>query len=273
MEPEPVAVRGVVEVAGPEARALLQRLITNDVEKLAPGEARYAALLTPQGKIVVDFLAVSTPSLDQPERFLLDCPAHLAPALARKLTMYKLRAQVSVADLSGELGAVPLIEAIAPGDSGLTVYSDPRSAALGLRVIGPHSVIATLRGAAAEIEQRRIEAGVPEGGVDFQYEDAFPHEANLDRLNGVDFAKGCYVGQEVVSRMHHRGTTRKRVIGVSFEGPAPLPGTPITAGDVAIGSMGSSVPLRGLALVRTDRASEAVAPPRAGDTALRLMID
>ncbi len=114
---------------------------------------------------------------------------------------------------------------------------------------------------------------MPEGGVDFQYEEAFPHEANLDRLHGVDFAKGCYVGQEVVSRMHHRGTARKRVVGVSFDGPPPPPGAPITAGDVTIGTMGSSASHRGLALVRTDRAAETAAPCLAGSTPLRLTLD
>jgi folate-binding protein YgfZ len=269
MEPERVPVRGIVEVAGPEARALLQRLVTNDMEQLAPGDARYAALLTPQGKIVVDFLAVSAPTLEQPERFLLDCPGALAGALARKLGMYKLRAQVTVADRSAELGAVPLLEAIAPRDAGLVVYGDPRNAALGFRAIGPHEVLDLLRPPLSELEARRIAAGVPEGGIDFPYEDTFPHEANLDRLRGVDFAKGCYVGQEVVSRMEHRGTARKRVVPVFFEGQPPVPGTVIANRDLPVGVMGSSAGQRGLALLRLDRADEA-ADLAAGGTPIRL---
>ena len=248
--------RGVIEVAGPEARALLQRLITNDVDALSPGEARYAGLLTPQGKIVVDFLVVSVPTPDAPERFLLDCPAALAADLARKLTLYKLRAKVTIADLSATWTAVPLPEEIAPGDTSVMIFVDPRSDALGFRAIGPRDALTTLLPDPAEVDARRIRAGVPEGGLDFIYGDAFPHEANFDRLGGVDFRKGCYVGQEVVSRMQHRGTARKRVLAVQFD-TAPATGTVILAGDVPVGTMGSAAGFHGLAMMRTDRVAEA----------------
>ena len=260
MEPGVSSQRGIVEVAGPDARTLLQRLVTNDVEQLLPGEARYAALLTPQGKILVDFFIVSCPNDEEPERFLLDCPGPLAADLAKRLTLYRLRAKLTVADRSGELDATPLLEEIAPTDRGLVVFLDPRNAALGFRAIGPTDVIAILRGPAADVEVRRIEAGVPEGGVDFVYGDTFPHEANLDRLNGVDFRKGCYVGQEVVSRMEHRGTARKRIVSVSFDGTAPRRAAEIQAGGLPIGTMGSSAGQRGLALVRTDRVEQAADP-------------
>ena len=249
--------RGIVEVAGPEARELLQRLITNDVERLAPGEARYAALLSPQGKIAVDFFVISAPTPEAPERFWLDCPADLSADLAKKLRMYKLRANVTVADRSAELGVQPLGEPIAQSEPGLLIYRDPRSAALGFRAVGPHESLEALRDPSAET--RRIVAGVPEGGLDFAYGDTFPHEANLDRLNGVDFTKGCYVGQEVVSRMQHRGTTRKRVQPVAFDGTAPAPGAEILAGDLPVGTMGSSAGQRGLAVVRIDRVADALA--------------
>lgn len=259
MEPARTSRRGVIEVAGPEARALLHRLVTNDVEGLSPGETRYAALLTPQGKILVDFFIVSAPDATQEDRFLIDCPAELAADLTRRLTLYKLRAKVSVTDRSEGLDATPLLQAPALGDPALIVFADPRHAALGLRAIGPHDAVAALRGLADDVTARRIEAGVPEGGVDFLYNDAFPHEANLDRTHGVDFNKGCYVGQEVVSRMQHRGTARKRVLPVWFEGEAPAPGTGIFAADLPVGTTGSSAGTRGLALVRTDRVSDAVA--------------
>ena len=262
--------RGVVEVNGPEARALLQRLVTNDVETLRPGEARYAALLTPQGKIMVDFIIVSSPTPDEPERFLLDCPRELAADLAKKLTLYRLRAKVTVSDRSPELGAVALVQEIAPVDLGVSIYADPRSAALGFRAIGPRDVIATLGAPDVQRKTLRIEADVPEGGIDFAYGDTFPHEANLDRLNGVDFRKGCYVGQEVVSRMQHRSTTRKRVMPVTFEGDPPPPGAEIRSGDLPIGIMGSSAGGRGLALVRIDRAAEATAPLLADGRPVRL---
>ena len=250
------AERGIVEVSGPEARALLQRLVTNDIEALTPGEARYAALLTPQGKIVVDFIVVSAPTPDEPERFVLDCPAGLAADLAKRLTLYRLRAKVVIRDRSSELAAVPLAESMPPVDTGIVVYPDPRSPALGLRAIGRREDVVPLAGPAPETEARRIAAGVPNGGVDFSYGDAFPHDANLDRLHGVDFRKGCYVGQEVVSRMQHRGTARKRIVPVRFEGGPPSPGAEIRAGDLPVGTMGSSVGERGLAMVRTDRIAE-----------------
>lgn len=251
--------RGVIEVAGPDARDLLQRLITNDVETLLPGDARYAALLTPQGKIVVDFLVLSAPTPEQPERFLLDCPVGLAADLAKKLTMYKLRAKVAVTDRSAELGAAPLAEAMTPGGSGLLIFADPRSPVLGFRAIGPHEALAAAHAVPADADARRIAAGVPEGGRDFAYGEAFPHEANLDRIHGVDFGKGCYVGQEVVSRMQHRGTARKRVLAVFFQDEAPVPGSEIVAGTLPVGTMGSSAGGRGLAMVRTDRVAEAQA--------------
>lgn len=259
MEPARAPRRGVIEVAGPEARALLHRLVTNDVEGLSPGEARYAALLTPQGKILVDFFIVSAPDATQEDRFLIDCPAELAADLTRRLTLYKLRAKVSVADHSDVIDATPLLQAPAVRDAALIVFADPRHTALGFRTIGARDAVAALRGLADDVTARRVEAGVPEGGVDFFYNDAFPHEANLDRTHGVDFSKGCYVGQEVVSRMQHRGTARKRVLPVWFEGEAPVPGTEIFAADLPVGTTGSSAGTRGLALVRTDRVSDAVA--------------
>jgi folate-binding protein YgfZ len=126
---------------------------------------------------------------------------------------------------------------------------------------------------ASAYEARRIEAHVPRGGADFAYGDAFPHEANFDLINGLDFKKGCYIGQEVVSRMQHRGTARKRIVKVAFSGEAPPPGAQIKAGDVLIGTMGSSAGGHGLAMVRSDRAEEAIATgvaPIASGTTLHI---
>ncbi|MCW6511231.1 CAF17-like 4Fe-4S cluster assembly/insertion protein YgfZ [Lichenifustis flavocetrariae] len=251
--------RGVVEVSGPEARDFLQRLVTNDVEKLTSGQACYAALLTPQGKIIVDFMVVAAPEPDLHERFLLDCPAVLAPDLARRLTLYKLRAKVTIADRSGQLGASPLVGDIAPTGTGVVIYADPRSANLGNRAVGPSDLIMSLAPAPADYRTRRILAVVPEGGLDFTYGDSFPHEANLDRLYGVDFTKGCYVGQEVVSRMQHRSTTRKRVTPVHFPDAPPKPGSEILAGDLPIGTVGTVEGGRGLAMLRLDRVADATA--------------
>ena len=242
--------RGVVELKGPDARALLHRLVTSDVMGLSRGEARYAALLSPQGKIAADFLILDDTPEGGADRFLLDVPADRAPDLARKLTMYRLRAAVRIADRSAELG----VTAHWPDGPG---FRDPRHPELGTRAIGPRAggdPEARLR-----YDAHRIALGVPDGGRDFAYGDAFPHDANLDRLGGVDFAKGCYVGQEVVSRVHHRGTARKRIVQVGFDGRAPAPGSDITVGEIAIGTMGTSVGTRGLATVRIDRAADAAA--------------
>lgn len=253
-----LADRGVVEVGGTEAGPLLQRLFTNDVSGIVPGGGRYAALLTPQGKIVVDFLVTVTGSAGE-ARFLLDCPRALAPDLAKKLTMYRLRAQVTVADRSADLGVAafwpdrPTLEGV--------VFRDPRHEALGFRVVAERARLAGIGAETgpAAYREHRILAGVPEGGTDFAYGETFPHEANLDRLHGLDFSKGCYVGQEVVSRVEHRGTARKRIAPVLFEGDPPPIGSKVVVGDIAIGTMGSGVNGRGLAMVRTDRAAEAAA--------------
>ncbi len=248
--------RGIVEVAGAEAGELLQRLVTNDVLGLARGEARYAALLTPQGKIVVDFLIAAT----QDASFLLDCPRYLAADLAKKLTLYRLRAKATITDRSQDLGVAALWPD-APNLADALVVRDPRHPSLGYRAVAPHAVLADLVTSTDQdaYAAHRIDAGVPEGGADFAYGDAFPHDANLDVLNGVDFSKGCYVGQEVVSRVQHRGTARKRIRPVIFQGTPPPAGAEVMVGEIAIGTMGSAVPGRGLAMVRIDRAAEAAA--------------
>ncbi|HEX4767868.1 MAG TPA: folate-binding protein [Lichenihabitans sp.] len=248
--------RGIVEVAGLEAGELLQRLVTNDVLGLVRGEARYAALLTPQGKIVVDFLVAAAGEAS----FLIDCPRHLAADVARKLTLYRLRARVTITDRSAEL-RVAAFWPEAPSSIDGLVVRDPRHPSLGYRAVASHAALADLvRPADREAyTSHRIDAGVPEGGTDFAYGDAFPHDANLDLLNGIDFGKGCYVGQEVVSRVQHRGTARKRIRPVIFEGAPPPAGTEVVVGEIAIGTMGSAVAGRGLAMVRVDRAAEAAA--------------
>ncbi|BAM91460.1 putative glycine cleavage T protein [Bradyrhizobium oligotrophicum S58] len=256
--------RGVVQVSGDDARKFLNGLFTTDVGKLHPGEARFGALLTPQGKIIVDFLVAQLPSTEAGERFVLDCPRALAQALTDKLNLYKLRAKVAVANLSDQLGVSALWDG-AVGTAIEASFIDPRHESLGTRVIAPQAALADIAARlGAEIvdstvyEAHRIECSVPRGGLDFMYGDAFPHETNMDRLHGVDIGKGCYVGQEVVSRMHHRGTTRTRSAQVLLEGASPEPGTPITAGDKTIGTMGSAAQHKGMALLRIDRAAEAI---------------
>jgi folate-binding protein YgfZ len=253
--------RGVLSVSGAEATVFLQGLLTNDVERLEPGEARYGALLTPQGKILFDMIVVRTPDGDDPS-YLIDCAAAQAADLARRLGFYRLRAKVAIADVSADRAVAAFWGDERPSIDGL-LYADPRDPRLGWRAIVPRPAAAAVGlEHLNEYEGLRIAVGAPKGGLDFAYADAFPHDANLDRLHGVDFDKGCYVGQEVVSRMKHRGTARKRVARVKLAGPAPAPGTPVMDGELAVGALGSSSGREALAMLRIDRAEEAMAAGR-----------
>jgi tRNA-modifying protein YgfZ len=270
--------RGVVKVSGNDARDFLNGLVTTDVTLLRPGLGRFGALLTPQGKITTDFLITEAPS-GHGGGFLIDCPRVLAQGLADKLGFYKLRAKVTVENLSDSLGVLAAWD----GDPALKpdlAFADPRSAALGWRILVPNELAqkaADLIGAemvdSTAYDAHRIASGVPRGGLDFIYGDAFPHETNMDRLHGVDFDKGCYVGQEVVSRMQHRGTARTRTVRIILDGPAPEPGAAILAGDKPVGTMGSAAGRNGLALIRIDRVADALhaaIPLTSGGLAVRL---
>ncbi len=271
--------RGVVKVSGEHAGSFLNGLVTTDVTQLRPGLGRFGALLTPQGKIVVDFLITQAPD-DHGGGLLLDCPRALAQALADKLAFYKLRAKVTVENLSDSLGVIAAWDgepAVRPD----LAFADPRTEALGFRIRAPEARaldVADQIGAelvdAAAYETHRIACGTPRGGLDFAYGGAFPHETNMDRLHGVDFDKGCYVGQEVVSRMQHRGTARTRTVKVILDDGWPEVGATILAGDKVVGTMGSAADERGLALIRIDRVADALksgVPLTAGGLALRLV--
>jgi tRNA-modifying protein YgfZ len=256
--------RGVVKVTGNDARTFLNGLATNDIGKVTPGNPRFAALLTPQGKIIVDFI-VAEAAAEDGGGFFLDCPRALAGALVDKLNFYKLRAKVMAEDLSAVLGVLAAWDGKGDTEYGLC-YGDPRLPQLGLRVMLPPHLAAeaaadlgaTLADAEA-YDAHRIALGVPRGGNDFNYGDTFPHEADMDQLAGVDFDKGCYVGQEVVSRVQHRASARKRVVPVIYGELTPMTGLPVMAGDKEIGMLGSSTKGRGLALLRLDRAADALA--------------
>jgi folate-binding protein YgfZ len=252
--------RGVVKVAGTEARKFLNGLVTADMGQVAPARPCFAALLTPQGKIIVDFIVAEAAADGS---FLLDCPRVLAPALVERLGFYKLRAKITVENQSETLGVMAIWDGAARIFPSPASYYDPRLPELGLRCIvpPPFGAVAAAFGAelvdAAAYEAHRIALGVPAGGLDFAYGDAFPHEADMDQLHGVDFQKGCFVGQEVVSRMEHRGSARTRVIPVAFAGAAPATGIAVTAGGKTVGVTGSAVAGRGLAMLRLDRVDEA----------------
>lgn len=252
----PLAVlsdRALVRISGPEAQHFLHNVVTCDVEKLEEGGARFGAILTPQGKIIADFLLYAA----GPDAFLLDAPKALLGDLVKRLTLYRLRAKVELVPLDdacvaaawGDGGSLP---------EGARAFPDPRLPALGHRIVVSRDVADGLAGDGTAYEAHRIALGIPKGGADFTYGDAFPHEADMDQLGGIDFKKGCFVGQEVVSRMQHRGTARTRAVMALFEN-APEAGSEIFAGDKPVGRMGSSARGQGIALVRLDRAADAKA--------------
>jgi folate-binding protein YgfZ len=254
--------RALLRITGADARKFLENVITNDVDSLAADEARFAALLTPQGKIVADFFVIGA-SEEDGGGFLLDVPAVLADDIAKKLGFYKLRAAVGI-EPRPDLAVAAAVEGEATAELGIA-FDDPRHSGLGQRIILPASEAASdLEGAGFKIVEadsyhaKRIALGVPEGGKDFTYNDAYPHEADMDQLNGVDFKKGCFIGQEVVSRMERKTTPRTRVVPVTFDN-APYPGTDVKAGDRPVGHMGSGMNGKGLAKVRLDRVHEALA--------------
>ena len=260
--------RGVVRVTGPDAEKFLNGSITADLGMLAKQAAVHSALLTPQGKLMFEFFALKAPDGDTPA-FLLETAREQADALVKRLNLFRLRAKVEAENVSAGYEVAACWGGAAPaGSAKRIVYADPRLPELGARLLAvvPPGFAADpgdLEGEAEWVAEaayhvHRVALGVPEAGRDFPIGDTFPHEADLDQLHGVSFAKGCFVGQEVVARMKHKGIVRKRVVPV--EGDAALTaGAPVTVGEVEIGRIGSVAGTRGLAMLRLDRAAEAKA--------------
>ena len=269
MEPAFLDDRAVLAISGPEAREFLQGLVTNDVVGgLAPGSGLYTAVLSPQGKILFDFLVTEGDGA-----LLLDVAKDAADALLKKLKMYKLRAKVDLerreqlgvyVNLAGHPDNRPTRYA----DRAVT-FTDPRLAALGQRSIGAHAEMpANLPGPHAYHEQRLV-LGVPEGS-DFGFEKIFALDAGLDELNGVSFTKGCYVGQELTSRMKHRATSRKRILTITADAPLPAPGAHVTRGGAEIGELVSVQGGHGFVLVRLDRLDETSGEVKIGEIQVAL---
>ena len=238
--------RAVIALSGPDARTLLQCLITNDIEKLAPGRAIYAALLAPQGKILFDFILSEGDGA-----VLLDCAAEAADTLLKRLTMYRLRAKVEIARREQLV-----VMAAWDGEDLPDGFEDPRLPGLGFRAIAAKAEAPVDLGPASIYHAHRLALGVPEGG-DFGQDRMFALDADFEELHGVDFKKGCYVGQELTSRMKHRGTARKRLLPIDGESALPAPGTNVMADDKSVGEIASSHGTRGFALIRLDRLDEA----------------
>jgi len=250
--------RGLVSVTGEDARRFLDNLITNDMDQLDGQDAIFAALLTPQGKILFEFFVVRAPA-----GYLLETARAETAALAKRLGMYKLRARVEIKDVSDDLVVAVCIGGQPALPEGVIAFNDPRAAVLGRRLLIPAPLAAQVLASAgaermtmADWAACRVAAGVPEAGADYPLGDTFPHEANFDRLGGVSFTKGCFVGQEVVARMQNKTVVRKRIARISAGAPLHV-GAEVRAGEAVVGKVGTVAGGSGLAMVRLDRITEA----------------
>lgn len=264
--------RGVLRLAGDDLSKFLQGLVTNDVTRVEAGEAVYAALLTPQGKYLFDFFVVPTEGA-----WLLDCEAARRDDLVKRLSMYRLRAKVEIADVSEEqavwaiVGGADLPDKPTPLAGGIA-YPDPRLPALGHRAILPAGAAPEMEeGAWEDYERRRLALGVPDASRDIEPDRRLILEANFEELHGVDFRKGCYVGQEVTARMKHRGRVRKRLLPVTIDGPLPAPGAPLLLDGKAAGEIRSGLKTedgaRAMAVLRAEDLGRGAFTTESGDAA------
>jgi folate-binding protein YgfZ len=277
--------RGVISLTGEDTIDFLQGLVSNDISQVTADRSIYATLLTPQGKFLFDFIVSAWPG-----GVLLDVEADRRADLVKRLTMYKLRSKVEIADLTDShavfaaFGGTDPAQALGlPSESGTAralddgvAVVDPRMADLGVRVVAPAAVAKTLlgdagfaAGSADDYERHRLTLGVPDGGRDILVDKSFLLESNVEELNGISFDKGCFVGQELTARTKHRGVVRKRIFQVQCDGPLPEAGTAIMRGDVEAGTMRSGIDHIGLALLRLEHveaAAESGEPLTAGDT-------
>lgn len=268
MEPAFLEDRAIIAISGPEARDFLQGLVTNDVaDGLAPGIGLYTALLSPQGKILFDFFVTEGDGA-----LLLDCSRESRDALLRKLKMYKLRAKVDI-EARDQLGVYsnlkghPANRETSYADRAVT-FPDPRLKEMGMRSIGAIAEMPAQLSGVEAYHQMRLTFGLPEG-PDFGFEKIFALDGGLEELHGVSFTKGCYIGQELTSRMKHRATARKRILAVTAQDDLPQSAS-LTRGGSEIGEILSSYGMRGFALVRLDRLAETQGDVAAGEIPVAL---
>jgi hypothetical protein len=236
--------RAVLSVEGGGAVDFLHGLTTTEIRDVRPGDSRYGALLTPQGKILHDFLLLRTRS-----GFFVDCAADQQAELMQKLAFYRLRAKIAI-DARPDLAVwVSMTQPDGPGS-----FSDPRTPLLGFRAI--EAADSSPQDVSPGYRARRIFLGIAEADEIGQGK-MFPHEANLDQLQGVSFSKGCFVGQEVVARMEHRGTARSRIVPVDFSTEVAEAGGDISANGLNLGGLVAVCGTMGLALLRLDRLGDA----------------
>jgi len=266
--------RALVSVSGPDAEHFLQNILTTDLDTLDAGEAKPGALLSPQGKILFDFLV----SRAGENAFRLECRADISGEFVRRLMLYKLRAKAEISK------ADQVLVTVAWGNESASSDFDSTPAAGSATVVDrrfPDDHVTRSYGSAEASgdddawQAFRIARGIAESGTDYQLGDAFPHDVLLDETGGVGFRKGCYIGQEVVSRMQHRGTARRRVLIVRAGLPLAATGTELTVNGRPVGSLGSNAGTTGLAIARIDRvkaALDAGQPIMAGDVPVTLTI-
>ena len=238
-----LTTRAVVRVGGEDRFKFLQGLLTNDINKLKSNQALYACMLTPQGKYFADFFLYA-----DGDSILLDLPALRQEEIIKKLNIYKLRSAITLVPCPEYKVVAFLSEAAIPG----VVFHDPRSIKMGMRGFVDQSKLANIQYDKNAYDLTRIANFIAEGEKDLVPEQSFLLEYGLDDLNAIDYKKGCYVGQELVARTHHRGTIRKQVVQVESSSDLPMPGTVIYAGEQKLGIMCSSVANKGLALIRTE---------------------
>jgi folate-binding protein YgfZ len=249
--------RAVLGVAGEEARHFLHNLLTADIASLTEGKAAYGALLTPQGKILFDMFVLAVES-----GLLIDCAASRKDDLVKRLMFYRLRAKVTIEERPD------LVVGVAPAMPEASLrYPDPRDNAIGWRFFASPTGLSEAR----RYDEARIACGLADSDGDLGAAEVFPHEANFDQFGGVSFSKGCYIGQEVVSRMEHRGLARARILPVEFTGAVPAKGSEIRAGETVVGHLLSSSHNQALALLRLDRLAEAAGPLLTGGVSLRVL--
>ncbi len=251
--------RALIALAGADRYEFLQGIVSNDVAKATAERAIYAAFLTPQGKYLHDIFIASLG-----ERLLIDCEAARRADLLRRLSLYKLRAKVTLAAEDGlsiglHFGARALADLGLPAEAGRArpegaglVFVDPRLPDLGARAILPADRLPAETGAIADYDRLRLSLGIPDGSRDLPVEKAIPLENGFDELNAIDWEKGCYMGQELTARTRYRGLVRKRLLPVAIEGEAPPPGTPLLLGDKEAGEMRSAAGGLGLAMIRLE---------------------
>ena len=237
--------RALVRLDGPDWQTFLQGLLSQDVETLAEGEVRFAALLNPQGKLLFDLFLIG-----EDGGCLIDVAADRRDDFIRRLTMYRLRAKVQIAADDSEVMALWPSSGVAPGPGW---FADPRLPELGWRGYGAGAPPDTVVAGEDSYNAWRLGLGVPDPAKDCPFESDYPIEANFDLLAGIDFQKGCFVGQETTSRMKRRGMIKSRMVGLAYEGDAPAFGAEILAGALRAGEVRTALDGRAIALVRLDR--------------------